>query len=109
MTSIKFVNLTSVTVDVVRKDGSIRSFAPSGQVATVSSTRTVLGEDDGMELARVVAGSVVGLPAPEAGVVYIVSGLLRAAVPTRHDVCSPGDLVRGEGGKPIGCKGLVFN
>lgn len=54
-------------------------------------------------------GEVTGLPEPKRGVIYIVSGLVRSAVPLRLDVASPGELVRDDAGKPVGCKGLVLN
>ena len=50
-------------------------------------------------------GEVTGLPDPQLGVAYIVSGMVASAAP-RPDVFSPGDLVRDESGRPVGCKGL---
>lgn len=46
------------------------------------------------------------LPAEEAGVALVVSALVRLAVPHRRDVFSPGELVRGTDGQPVGCRGL---
>ena len=51
-------------------------------------------------------GEVTGLPPAEEGVYLIVSRLVLQACPERHDLLSPGELVRGPDGQPIGCKGL---
>ena len=51
-------------------------------------------------------GAVVGLPDPKAGVVYVVSGMVRSALEGRPDVFSPGPLVRDASGRPVGCRGL---
>jgi len=54
-------------------------------------------------------GRVEGLPEPETGVLYLVSAVVRAAVPGRADVASPGDLVRDGEGNVIGCRHLILN
>jgi len=50
-------------------------------------------------------GEVTGLPEPVEGVIYVVSGMVASASP-REDVMSPGDLVRDENGRIVGCWGL---
>ena len=67
------------------------------------------GEFEGIPLARTAFGAVEGLPGPVEGVVYVVSALVRSAVPGRCDVTSPGDLVRDSEGRVVGCRGLVVN
>lgn len=54
-------------------------------------------------------GAVAGLPAPEPGTAYVVSAMVREASRDRRDVYSPGELVRGTDGQPIGCRGLDGN
>ena len=51
-------------------------------------------------------GEVTGLPPFQDGTIFVVSGLVRAAVPHRHDVWQPGELLRNEAGQVIGCVGL---
>ena len=82
---------------------------PSGSIARCASSSTPAGEHGGVALVRTVFGAVEGLPEPEAGVVFVVSALVRAAVPHRSDVASPGDLVRNEAGAVVGCRNLVVN
>ena len=56
-------------------------------------------------------GPVTGLPAFEADedAGYIVSSLVRLALPDRIDLFSPADLVRDAAGAVIGCRSLEGN
>ncbi|MFA5625765.1 MAG: hypothetical protein WC966_12050 [Bradymonadales bacterium] len=111
--SIEIVNLTPHEISVVVIPGALsRELPPSGQVARVTETMekivpSPLGK--GCPVFRATYGEVEGLPAPAPGVAYVVSGLVRAAVPNRKDVFSPGKLIRDENGQPIGCQGLIGN
>jgi hypothetical protein len=99
------VNLTPHAIVIA---GGV-TLPPSGAVARCSTLNTPAGEHAGVPLSRVTYGAVEGLPAPAEGVLYVVSGLVRAAVPLRLDVASPGDLVRDASGAVVGCRGLVVN
>lgn len=104
---MQLINLTPHTLNVQKHDGSYIELHPSGDVARVSvqyvpDTKYILPE---ITVYVAKYGKVEGLPAPQYGVYYVVSGMVAAASP-RGDVLSPGDLVRDENGKPIGCKGL---
>ena len=103
------INLTPHTINATRRDGSVRAIAPSGSVARCSQSSVEVGEVEGIPLYRTTFGEVTGLPAPEEGVLYIVSALVRMAVPHRADVVSPGELLRGPDGQPVGCKGLAVS
>jgi len=105
MSNPRFVNLTPHPIVIVGGP----TLAPSGSLARCVAESVPAGEHGGVALSRVTYGVVEGLPAPEEGVLYIVSGLVRAAVPTRADVVSPGDLARDSDGKVTGCKGLIVN
>ena len=99
-----FVNLTP---HVINETVSGRSFAPSGEVARVATTMVDAGGIEGIPLFRAEYGEIEGLPAPKYdGTVYIVSGMVLAAIKDRADCVAPGELVRDEDGKPIGCKGF---
>jgi hypothetical protein len=87
----KFVNLTPHMINVHQPDGV---------------TRTQAEPLDGIPTYIVETGEITGLPEPEAGVVYIVSGYVSGKV-QRKDVVAPGELVRDEDGRPIGCLGLT--
>jgi hypothetical protein len=85
------------------------TFVPCGIVARCAQISAPAGEFDGVPLTSVAFGDVENLPAPEAGVLLIVSALVRTAFPNRTDLVSPGDLVRDAKGVVIGCKSLVVN
>ena len=106
---MQITNLTPHALNIVLLSGEIQTIAPSGNIARCSTTAVVVGECNGIPLSTVSYGNVVGLPEPEAGTLYVVSALVRSAVPGREDVASPGDLVRDPAGAVIGCKGLVVN
>ena len=100
-----FVNLTPHAIVCV--DGP--TLPPSGALARCATKSVFAGEHASVLLASVAYGAVEGLPEPVPGVIYIVSALVRSAVPLRLDVASPGDLVRDSAGAVIGCKNLVVN
>lgn len=105
-----FVNLTPHNVKVFNTLTECFSFPASGTVARVDVSAhhvTVTGE--GIELLRTVPGEVTGLPDPVPGTWFIVSALVRLALPDRSDLVSPGELVRDTAGQPIGCRGLIIN
>lgn len=103
-----FLNLTPHTLNVHSHNPSDPQFKiePSGEVARVQDKYTIKGHVEGIPIYNVTYGDVEGLPEPQDGVFYIVSGQTKAAVPEREDVLSPGELIRDENGRPIGCRGL---
>lgn len=104
---MEFVNLCPHQIDVIRADGSTVSYVPSGTVARCSQTERVVDEVDGIVITTQSFGEITGLPDPVDGTMYIVSRLVAAAVPERHDLVIPGPLVRNpETGQPSGCRGL---
>mgnify|MGYP003348687737 CR=1 FL=1 len=102
---MRFLNLTPHPIVVVGGP----TIPPSGTVARCATVSRSAGEHQGVALVRATFGEVVDLPDPEEGVLLVVSALVRAAVPHRGDVASPGDLVRDGSGAVIGCRNLVVN
>jgi hypothetical protein len=106
---MSFVNLTPHTITVLDADGTaVRVLDADGTVARVASATAVTAVVDGVEIFETSFGEVVGLPAPAPGVFWVVSGKVaeHPAVRGRADVVSPGALVRGADGQPVGCRGL---
>lgn len=97
--AIHIVSLTSTDV--------IRTIEPSGPPARVTENLVSIGEFDEIPLTVPTYGHVVGLPDPEPGVLLIVSMLVKAAQPHRADLVSPGELVRDQEGRIIGCRSLL--
>ncbi len=106
----RIVNLTEHPVTLVVTGQAPVTFAPSGHVARVNEQ---LGEPattsgpDGTQLPLVSVryGSVVDLPAPAPGTLYLVSRVTAAAARGRRDLVFPHDEVR-EGGRIVGCRML---
>lgn len=102
------VNLTPHPINVIT-DAGVHTFSPSGTVARCSSQSVQVGNLNGIPLFSTSFGGVQDLPVPQDGVMFIVSALVRQAVPNRKDLASPGDLVRDDNGNPVGCRGLNVN
>lgn len=102
----KIVNTTPHVVNVLNKDGNVcRSFEPVLSVRVSSSTE-IVGELDGIMIDTVKFGDVEGLPAEKEGTFYIVSRLVKSALPNRQDLLVPNQQVRDEQGRVIGCRSL---
>ena len=100
------INLTPHKLNVLDLSGDFVVIPPSGTVARVAvSLKETAVLDPGIQIYSPTYGEVTDLPEPAEGVVYVVSGLVAAAAP-RADVFSPGELIRDEEGRPIGCRGL---
>lgn len=107
---MKIVNLTPHSLHVVADDKTVIEIPPSGKVARVSVTREldhVIDDTDGRRISvyKTRYGRLEGLPRRKAGVVYIVSALVKART-RRDDVLAVGELIRDEQGRVIGCNGL---
>jgi hypothetical protein len=89
---MKLINLTPHALTLRDSSGHDLIVEASGQVARVATTP---GEESG-NLGGVALfsatsfGKVEGLPAPQDGVIYIVSGLVGGQVSDRDDVVVPG-------------------
>lgn len=81
----------------------------TGEPIRVSCESRKVGVIEGVDIYENVYGEVTGLPEFEEGVYYVVSAMVRQALPHRKDLLSPGQLIRNEAGQPIGCLGLVRN
>jgi hypothetical protein len=106
---MKIINLTPHTVNIVGEGACDLPPAPPGTEARVSSTTTEVRRVNGIPCSAVAYGEVQGLPEPEEGTIYVVSAMVRSAVPSRTDVASPGEQIRDEKGRPCGCRGLIVN
>jgi hypothetical protein len=101
-TAMKFVNLTPHTINLPNM-----TLPPSGEVARVSMETEFWEKLLGVEIYLQKPGPVEGLPPLDHDTRYIVSAMVRLALPNRWDLLSPGELVRDEEGRPIGCANLI--
>ncbi len=104
----KIVNLTPHPVTVLRN--GVQKTYPSEGVARVSEEYTSMGYFDGVEEFDVRYGEIIGLPEPQEGVLYVVSGQLKNAAKEkgRKDTRSPAKTVRDpETGQVLYALGLL--
>ena len=89
MTTIKFENLTKHHINVIRSDGGVDSIPPSGREARVYSEQDRMSTVNGYDVVQTRWGTVVGVPDPIEGTVYITSSLVAMALPERQDIVTP--------------------
>jgi len=102
------INMTPHDIVVVGENQS-RTIPKSGPVARLNATSKCCGHFDNIALTSTAYGPVMGLPDYQPDTLLIVSAMVRAALPNRPDLASPGELVRDEQGNVIGCRNLVVN
>lgn len=110
---MRILNLTPHALTFISANNNMERYIvePSGIVARVAAHTESIGSittDDGftIPLTTTVFGQVEGLPAPEEGVVYVVSSLVAGRVPERHDVYIPNESIRDDKGRIVGCLSL---
>ncbi len=101
---MNIINLTPHTIHLPNL-----TIEPSGKVARCKEFTELAGIVSGIELIYRRYGDVEDLPDPDPDNFYIVSMMVRQALPNRYDIASPGDLIRDESGQIIGAKNLVVN
>lgn len=103
---VKFVNLTPHDINIVTDNGIV-TIPRSGNVARCNTISSLYGRIEGIPLFATRFGDVIDLPPmTQEKILYIVSAMVKQKEYTRHDLVSPGELVRDEKGNVIGCKGF---
>ena len=104
---MKFINLTNHDIyEVTTKTHIPRS----GKVVELHTATHDTAIVNNIRVFRTVVYGLSGLPAPQEGVMYIVSALAMNGIPAdRTDVVCPYKPVRNAQGKVYGCKGFRCN
>ena len=103
----RLVNLTPHAIHFIDEQGAVKmTVEPSGVIARCATTTITTGEIAGIPVTTTEYGEVVNLPAPEKGTIYIVSSLVAQHCKDRGDVFVPGEQVRDDQGRVIGCRSL---
>ena len=103
--NITLINLTPHALNVFGVSG-FYTIPASGLVARVSTETHDAGYLGEFPLYRTSFGKVTDLPAFREDVYYIVSGLVKSAVPDRLDLLCPAELIRDDEGRVVGTWGL---
>ena len=102
----RVVNCTPHPVTIVVNGVVVKTIPTSGEVARLSVSTEPAGEVMGISVTRTLFGEPVGLPEPEVGTCYIVSQLVKNALPERDNLVVPAEVVRDAAGNIVGCKSL---
>ena len=101
------INLTPHAINLLSTNNEpITTILPTSPPARVSTTTTFSRMLGVARITQTVFGDVEALPAPQEGIIYIVSRIVRAACPNRNDLFYPNELVRDENRRIIGCQSL---
>lgn len=104
---MNIINCTPHAVTVVDAEGKIlRIIESNGSPIRLASSTVPAGEFDGVPLTRTEFGEPVNLPDPQEGAVYIVSQIVKNAIPGRSDLVVPAEVLRDDKGQIIGCRSL---
>ena len=105
-TKIKIKNLTPHPINILDEGGKcLRTFASEGAIR-LATTIIVKSSIAGIPTSKTVFGDPEGLPDFKEGQYYIVSQLIKSALPGRVDLLVPAEVMRDETGQIIGCKSL---
>lgn len=115
------INLTPHTVRLEKENGEFIEFIPSGIVARISTEYGKLSnfpslnknleknlKGSGINFIYTEFSDPINLPEESMDKIYIVSAILKNALPDRNDLVVPADLIRDEKGNVIGCRALSF-
>lgn len=107
---MKAINCTPHDITLVA-DGASMKLVPSGINPRVDQIRTnvdtIIIDGVAFPVSRSVFGSVVGLPDPVDGTVYIVSMLVAQAAAGRTDLLAVDQTIRDDAGRIVGAKGFA--
>jgi hypothetical protein len=111
MDKLKIVNLTPHALNIYDSAGDLVEIVePSGVVARASTYRSLEGKRGAIELYCTSYANPAVVGTPEPGEAYVVSSIylqcLRAHGGDDTGIYVPGEAVRDEAGRVIGCVGL---
>jgi len=100
------VNMTPHPVNIIDGEGNeIARFESAGQIRLAATT--VQAEPiAGIPTSRTVFGAAEGLPEAIEGTWFIVSQIIKSALPDRTDLLVPAEVVRDSDGQIVGCRSL---
>lgn len=103
----RIINKTPHAVYVLNEDGSIlRVFPKSNGMIRVTEIVTDITPIDGIPISSTSWGETNDVPEYVEGTYYIVSQLVKNALPERKDLLVPKGAVRDDKGNVIGCTRL---
>lgn len=103
----QLINMTPHPIHIVNMEGQLlKTIESSGLIRLKASTVDAGFQVDGVNITTTQFGEPEGLPESEDGKFFIVSQIVKAALPERKDLLVPAEVVRDERGNIIGCASL---
>ena len=103
----KIINCTPHPVTICDAEGNtLRVIESNGNPIRLAAKTVPAGEFDGIPLSRTEFGEPVNLPEPEEGTLFIVSQIVKNAIPGRSDLVVPAEVLRDDKGQIVGCQSL---
>jgi len=99
-------NLTPHPINICNNAGEVTRVIQSEGLVRLKAVTVPAGEIDGVPVTQTEFGQAEGLPEFQEGTFYIVSQLVKSALPDRTDLLVPAEVVRDEKGNILGCKSL---
>lgn len=96
------INLTPHVINVNNR------IIPSHGLARCSEIVDVVDTFDNIDIIKKTFGEVTGLPKYRLHTRFVVSIIVKLALPDRSDILVPGEIIRDDQGKIIGCKNLAM-
>lgn len=103
---IMIINKTPHPINIIENEVTTRRFPPIGEPIRLAVSAQPCPEIDGIRTVKTVFGKPENLPAEKDGVFYIVSQIVKSALPGRDDLLVPAEVQRDDKGRIIGCKSL---
>ena len=102
---ITIINLTPHPVNLLDVDANVIITFHTEGLARCSQNDVIIGKlNKDIILTKTSYGEVIGLPEQLPGTFYIVSRLVRNALPNRTDLLVPNQLIRDSEGQIVGCR-----
>ena len=103
---MQLINLTPHAIGILNVDGIVQTIPASGMVCRLTTSTVLVEVMDGLRITKTVFGKPEGLPEEKAGTSYLVSQLVKNALPGRSDLLVPAEVLRDKDGKILYCQSL---
>ena len=104
---MKIINMTPHPIVILDdQDEEIITLLPSGNLIRLDAETKRTGRFGEIPISETRFGDLQGLPKMAIGVWYIVSQVVKNALPDRLDLLVPAEVVRNETGQIVGCRSL---
>jgi hypothetical protein len=107
MPNEKIINKVPHPVYILDEEGRVmKHFSKSNGMIRLAQETKQIGIIGGVPITQTLFGKPEKLPDYKKNVYYIVSNLVKTALPDRTDLLTPSNVIRDEEGAIIGCRSL---